>query len=173
MIEIKNIFPECDSDTLLVKLITQRGNANHSHGISKVEWAMKRRGDANEALVALIDSDKFKKPEENKYLFSFKEIIVDCKNGEESLVLKKLPNHNRYAIFLCPEFEPWIWKQAQIARVNTSNFNFTDLDSLYKVSKHFRTNESQVFKNFVNAVVMANPPGITLLRKWLVNQDFS
>jgi hypothetical protein len=173
MIEIKNIFPECDSDTLLVKLITQRGNANHSHGISKVEWAMKRRGDTNEVLIALVDSDKFKKPEENRYLYSFTEIIVDCTNAKESLVLKKLPNNNRYAVFLCPEFEPWIWRQAQLAGIKTTDFGFPDLDSLYKVSKHFRTNESQIFKNFVNAVVQANPPGILLLRKWLVEQDFS
>jgi hypothetical protein len=174
MIEVKNIFPECDSDTLLVKLITQRGNANHCHGVPKVEKAIKERAKkTNEVLIALIDSDRFKKPHENKYLFSFTEIICDKQEAAEAVILKRLPNTNSYVVFICHEFEPWIWQQAQLAQINTSEFGFRDLATVYKLSKHYRTNQDPTFKKFVNAVVLANPPGILLLRKWLVDNDFS
>lgn len=173
MINIKNIFPECDSDTLLVELITQRGKANHNKGVSKVEKAMQRLEQQNNVLIAVIDSDKFKNLHENKYIYSFDNIIIDKANCDEALVLKKLPNKNNYAAFLCPEFEPWIWKQANLAKINTIEYGFPDLATVYKVSKHFGTNESKEFKRFVNAVVVANPPGITLLKKWLVDNDFT
>lgn len=170
MITVKNIFPECDADTLLVELITERGHPNHCKGISKVSKALERRKDENVYLIGIVDSDEFKRINDDKYLIRFTEIIHDLIDQEESLLLKKIPNKDHYIIFIHKEFEPWVWRQAEIAEIDANTYGFVDLDSLYKESKHYRTSGSIKFKKFVKAVVSANPPGIKFLKQWLVVQ---
>ena len=125
MIDIKNIFPECDSDTLLVQLITQRGFPNHCKGISKVSKALEKHKDAvDRFLIGMVDSDNFKRINDDKYLRNFSELIKDLKNTDEGVVLKKIPDKKHYLIFIHTEFESWAWKQAGLATINTLEFGF-------------------------------------------------
>lgn len=168
MIDIKNIFPECFSDTLLVELILNRGKANHKKNISKVVNALKDKSDSNEKLVGVVDYDVFKKTFiYNKYLNVFSQIVEDKESLDASLRILKIPTKNHFVIFIKPEFEPWIWKQAELANVKNFDFNIKDLEDLYKKSKHQKNGINLDLKKFVNAVVMANPPGIKLLREYL------
>ncbi len=171
MVELKNIFPECDADTLLVELITQRGHPNHCKGISKVSTALKNNSESNGFFIGIVDSDKFKRIVDDKYLQNFTEELYNFKEQDEGIVLKRIPNKHHYILFIHKEFEPWVWKQAKLAQINTEEYGFSDLKSLYRESKHYRTNESQKFKKFVNAVVKANPPGVQFLKKWLIIEN--
>ncbi len=171
MIDIKNIFPECDADTLLVRLITQRGNANHCKGISKVINELESRKNQNSYLIGIVDSDKFKRKEDLKYLKLFSESVCDLVNNNEGITIHKIPNKEHYIIYIHTEFEVWAWKQALLAGLNTNEFGFADIKEFYKESKHFRTNESAKFKRFVNAIVIENPPGVKLLKEWLIVEN--
>ena len=177
MIELKNIFPECYADTLLVQLIKQGGRPNHQHGISEVSRALKSRSDNNQTLIGIVDLDKAKNIAENKYLMEFTEVILNGKDDQASLILKKHPSKSHYLIFVHKEFEHWIWSQAKLGGVDTKTFGFNTLDELYQISKSYRTstnsNAGQRFKKFVNAVVIADPPGVALLKKWLVDYNFT
>jgi hypothetical protein len=174
MIDIKNIFPECDSDTLLVQLITQRGFPNHCKGISKVSKALEKHKDAvDRFLIGMVDSDNFKRINDDKYLRNFSELIQDLKDNEEGVVLKKIPNKRHYLIFIHTEFEPWAWKQANLAGINALEYGFSGIEEFYKESKHNRTLGSLKFKKFVNAIVMAEPPGIKFLKEWLVVENLN
>ncbi len=168
MIDVKNIFPECDADTLLVELIINRGKPNHKKGISEVTKALDMFQNNNSRLVGLVDYDKLKYQNQNKYLVNFSEIILDQKNEDEGLIIKKIPNKQHFLIFVFKEFEPWIWKQAQLAKIDSTEFGIKNLDELYKLSKHYRNIGNANFKKFVNAVVSANPMGIELLRSYLI-----
>ena len=176
MIDIKNVFPECDADTLLIGLIKEKGFPNHQHGISSVNNALRTREDSNSILIGIVDLDRAKNIEENKHLIKFTEEIANTIGSDEELLLKKLPSKEHYVIFVNRAFESWIWKQADLAGINKNTFGFTSLDDLCDVSKHYRTtadsDNGKKFKKFVNTVVRANPPGIILLRKWLVDNTF-
>jgi hypothetical protein len=172
MIEIKNIFPECDADTLLVELITGRGHANHNKGVSKVSKALKRNGNKQGPIIGLIDSDKFKRIHEDPYIPAFSELVCDLINQREKLRLKKLPNKRHYLIFIHPEFEPWIWAQSKLVDVDPSSYGYSNYKEFEDDSKDYGLSESIRFKTYVNAIVQANPPGIITLRRWLVANDF-
>ena len=165
MIEVKRIFPECNADTLLVELLLQRGAPAHYKGISKVAKAL-QAVENNEILTyGIVDSDKFKN--NPPYFEQFK--LIEDKSVDQGLILKQLPNSNKHLIFICPEFEPWIWQRAADCGINPndSNFGFVSLDVLNKVSKKNEIHEQKEFKKFVNAVVQKNPPAIVTLRNWL------
>lgn len=171
MITIKNIFPECDADTLLVRLILQKGIPGHRKGVSKVSMALEKEKDSLGVFIGLIDFDKRKYQTQNKYLRNFSQVVFDRKDENEGLVITKIPNKQHFLIFVYKEFEPWIWKQAALANVNSAEFGIKDLEVLYKLSKSYGESEDINFKKFVNAVVMADPPGIKLLRAYLT-KDF-
>jgi len=174
MIDIKDIFPECDADTLLVELITKRGKANHNKGVSKVSKALKNRSDKQGPFVAVIDSDKFKRLHQDPYLPQFSEVISNYINGKEHLKLNKLPNKQHYLVFIHPEFEPWIWEQAALAEINFEELGYNnDYKGFETDAKNYGLAQSKKFKKFVNAVVSANPPGIIMLRRWLVEKNFN
>lgn len=176
MINITNVFPECYADTLLVELIMDRKYPHHCKGVPKVNHELKERKDANGVLIAVVDTDRDKYVEEYKHLVLFEE-KVNKRNEDEGLALKKLPNKEHYVIFVHTKFETWIWKQADLAGINKVDFDLRSIEDLYSVSKHYNTNADSPtgrnFKRFVNAVVQAAPPGVTLLKKWLVDNDFT
>jgi hypothetical protein len=173
MIDIKDIFPECDADTLLVELITRQGHANHNKGVSKVSKALKKNAHKLGPLIGIIDSDKFKRLDQDPYLPAFNEVICDHIEGDEKLRLNKLPNKQHYLISVHPEFEPWIWAQATLSGLNFDDYGYeNDFDGFEGDSKRYGMVESAKFKKFVNAVIIANPPGVLMLRRWLIDKDF-
>lgn len=176
MIGIKNIFPECDADTLLVELITNRGRANHGKGFTKVLSALQKRSESKDVLIGVIDSDKFPNKGRTIYFEEFSGVIFSGINAAENVELRKHVTKPHYLVFIHPKFEPWIWKQAKLADVNTADFGYGSVLDLEKVSKHYGTRAAsqsgQQFKKFVNAIVQANPPGIILLKRWLIDNHF-
>ncbi len=176
MINITNIFPECDVDTLLVELITQRGRANHNKGVSNVSRALVRNKDKEGPIIGVIDSDKFKQLNKDKYLLEFSEIIKNLigTNFKEDLQLCKHPAKNHYLIYIHPEFEPWLWKQAELSGIRQQeDSEYKDYKVFENDAKKYGLSRSVSLKRFVNKVVNANPPGILMLKKWLVENDFT
>ncbi len=171
MIDIKNVFPECDADTLLIELITQRGNANHNKGCSNVSRSLLRNSHLKGPFFGVIDSDKFKNIDKDPYLPKFSEVISDKINETENIRLKKIPGKNHYLIFIHPEFEPWILSQAKIVGISLAEFGYSNYKEFEKESKNYGLVRSQRLKKFVNAIVKANPPGIILLKKWIIEND--
>lgn len=172
MIDIKDIFPECDADTLLIELITQRGNANHNKGYSKVSKGLQKKSNLEGPFFGVIDSDKFENIDRDPYLPIFSQIVSDRINNDEKLRLKKIPNKKHYLIFIHPEFEPWIIAQGLNVGINLEDFEYNTYKEFEKESKSYGIVRSKRFKRFVNAVVQADPPGILLLKKWLIEKDF-
>lgn len=164
MIDIKRIFPECNADTLLIELLFQRGKPGHFHGISKVAEALKRIDNDTLFTFGLVDSDKFKNTP--TYIDEFT-IIKEDRSEDCGLILRQRPNTNKHLVFVCPKFEPWIWKQATVCGIDPKIYGFENLFSFYKVSKNNLDHVDPLFKRFVNAVVMKNPPAIAVLKNWL------
>jgi hypothetical protein len=165
MIGVKNIFPECEADTLLVSLILQKGPAGHRKGITKIQTAL-RENDTNHFIIGVIDTDKFKKEERYKFIQEF-EVIEDRLNEENLLILNK-PGTNKYIIRIHPGFEKWIWDLAITCKINPVEYGFDSLDTLKKATKQMEVCENRAVKKFVNDVVSLNPSPIQTLRNWLI-----
>jgi hypothetical protein len=163
MIELKRIYPECYADTLLVELLLERGKPGHCKGISKVAKALERIKD-NALLFGIVDSDRFKN--HPPYFKNFT-ITKEDKQADEGLILKQIPDSKKYLIFVCPEFEPWIWKRAKESGINPSDYTFDSLDNLYQASKRMSVSEDVNLKGFVNSVVRSDNAAIATLRNWL------
>lgn len=168
MIEVKRIFPECDSDTLLVELILQRGKPGHRKGISKTVKPLVDYP-TNDFVIGFVDTDRFKRDKDNPNLLKFSEVVED-KINSEGIIVYKIPDTNRYLIRIHPEFEKWIWKIANEIGINANDYGISSLEQLYELSKRYRTNQNPEFKSFVNAVVRKtpSPPPIQTLYKWMI-----
>ncbi len=166
MIEVKRIFPECNADTLLVELILQKGKPAHYKGNSKVAKALENITNETLLVIGIVDSDKFENTP--PYLENFSQTVEDC-SEIENLILKKIPNTKKHLIFVCPKFEPWIWKRAMESSINPVDFGFETLSDLFKSSKSNELREDANFKKFVNAVVRSDNPAILKLKGWLEN----
>ena len=173
MIDIKNIFPECDADTLLIELITQRGWANHNKGVSKVSKSLLHKSDLVGPFFGVVDSDKFKNIDKDPYIPFFTQIVSNTVNDAEKLKLTKIPGKEHYLIFIHPEFESWILAQAELVGIKLSQYNYNSYKEFERESKNYGLVISPKFKKFVNEIVEANPPGILLLKKWLLKNDFN
>ena len=57
--------------------------------------------------------------------------------------------------------------------INLDQFDYNSYREFERESKNYGIVKSQKFKKFVNAIVEANPPGIKLLRRWLIDYDFN
>ena len=168
MIEIKNVFPECDVDTLLVELILQRGKPMHNKGITKVVNSIANYNNSSKYLIGITDTDRFKRDKDNPNLKKFSEIVAD-KIEAEGLLIIKIPATNKYLIRINPDFEPWLWKLALECNINpsSSEYGFSSYDEFYKASKRYGLKQEPRLKKFVNAVVLNNPPAIVTLKIWL------
>lgn len=166
MIEVKNIFPECEADTLLVTLILQRGPAGHRKGITKVQAAL-QENDTNNFIIGVIDTDKFKRESSYKYIQEFTEIVEDKLKDENLLVVKK-PGTNKHIIRIHPVFEKWIWNLAIECGAQPSDYGFDSLKSLTDATKQQKVSEHIELKKFINKIVSLNPPPIQTLRNWLM-----
>ncbi len=164
MIEVKNIFPECNADTLLVELIVQRGRPGHRNGITEVQNALKI--DTNHFIIGVIDTDKFKKEERYKYIQEF-EIVENRLEAENLLILRK-PDTNKYIIRIHPGLEKWIWDLAIKCSVIPSDYGFDSIESLMDATKQQKVSENKELKKFINKVVSLNPLPIQTLRNWLM-----
>jgi hypothetical protein len=168
MAKVERIFPECDSDTLLVELILQRGKPFHQKGISKtVKCLVDYPG--NDLVIGLADTDKFKRDKDNPNINKFTETVED-RLDKEGIIILKIPDKNKYLIRIHPEFERWIWKIANDYGIDTAQYGVSSLGKLYELSKHYRTNEDPQFKKFVNAVVLNDPQPapIATLKRWFI-----
>lgn len=172
MISNKNVLPECHADSLLVQLITQRGFPRHLKGKDNVDIELGKLKDIDDIVIGMVDSDKFTSDIKYKNIELFSEVVVDSihLNG---LLLRKIPNNNKYIIFIHPEFEPWILNQAAEAGIEINNYGYNSLGDIIRAAKDHECSENRNFKKFVNAVVLSNPNGIQLLRKWIVDNNFS
>lgn len=165
MIEVKRIFPECNSDTLLVELIFQRGKPAHYKGNSKVAEALKKHNNDNLVVVGVVDSDKFKNTP--PYLKEFTEMVFDY-SSNFGLILKKKPDSNKYIVFVCPAFEKWIWDRAIEIGINPAEFGFRSINDLLVISKRNEIREIPDFKRFVNEVVSSGSQAVETLKQWLL-----
>lgn len=158
MITEYRIFPECSSDTLLIKLI--KGLPVHYAGIGQVFKKLKNNKHP-QSVVGVVDNDKFVK----KHLF-VKE-LQQLKNESDLLLMQK-PDTNQYVIFICPAFEQWIWKCARIGEINTATWGYQKWQDLKRHSKSTSIDTlHQDYKNFINAIVQKNPTPIAKLKEWL------
>jgi len=164
MIQVKRIFPECNADTLLVELILERGSPAHYKGITKVAEALERISNNSTFVIGIVDSDKFKKTP--SYLTKFTEEVENVSN-ELGLIFKKMDNTNKHLVYVCPEFETWIWNRAIKSSINAADFGFNSLDDFYKVSKGNEIRENVNFKKFINAIVRSDDAAIEKLKSWL------
>jgi hypothetical protein len=114
--------------------------------------------------------------DKDKYLSEFTVIIADLTstNFKEGLRLCKHPAKNHYLIYIHPEFEPWLWKQAELSNLRQQqDCEYKDYKTFEDDAKKYGLAKSISLKRFVNKVVNANPPGILMLKKWLVENDFT
>jgi hypothetical protein len=166
MIELKRIFPECSSDTLLVELVLQRGKPMHLHGISSVAKHLVEYTEGDHFITGLVDTDKFKRDKDNPNIQKFSEVVLD-KVKDEGLLILRYPTSNKYLIRIHPEFESWFWKTASECGISSNEYGFHSFDSFFMTSKRNNASEDKNFKKFVNAVVLKNPAPIQTLRAWL------
>ncbi|MBI3510875.1 MAG: hypothetical protein HY064_09425 [Bacteroidetes bacterium] len=166
MIELKRVFPECYSDTLLVELILQRGKPGHRKGISKVVKALIDYEPSHEFIIGIADTDKFKRDAHNPLLSHFE--IFEDRFETDGLRIFRKPNTQKYLIRLNPAFESWIWKQASICKIKPEEFGFHNLEDLINASKDNAVEENSKLKSFVSEVIKKNSPAIKTLREWLV-----
>ena len=159
------IFPECHADTLFVKLLTEKSNIKHCSGINNVALAMKKPENANEFIVGVVDTDKFKRIE--PYIGKF--LMLDDRRQDFNLCVFKHPENNHHAIRLHPAFEKWIWSLAVKCDIDPSSahFGFQSVDELKSATKTADVYEHVQFKRFVRAVIDKNPPEIQLIKHWL------
>lgn len=162
MIDIKNILPECNADTMLVELILQRGKPPHYHGINNVGKELVTRN-TGRVVIGVVDTDRFKRPDPN--ISRFTEVVED-KLATEGLLFLKLPATTKHLIRIDPDFEPWIWKLAQDNDL-AGTYGFNKLNDVIEAAKTLKVMENANFKKFVNSIVTANPTAIQTLRTWL------
>ena len=171
MIELKRIFPECCADTILVEKILQRGRPAHYHGINNVGEALCNYG-GGEFIIGLIDTDKFKRKDPKIGLFTA--LVTDELHDQklmhdQKILIRRLPETNKYIIRIHPEFEPWIWDLAAQCSIDPGDPEY-GFDTLVKLGEATKTEEAfnnPKLKKFINAVVLQNPPPIQTLRFWL------
>jgi hypothetical protein len=138
-----------------------------------VSKSLQSKADLVGPFFGVLDSDKFKNIDKDPYISNFSQTISDKINDFEKLRLKKLPNREHYLIFIHPEFEPWILAQAEIVNISLEEFDYNSYKEFERDSKNYGIVRSQKFKKFINAIVEANPPGILLLKKWLLENDYN
>ncbi len=165
MIELKRIFPECCADTILVEKILQRGMPAHYKGINKVGSALDSY-EGGDFIIGLVDTDKFKRPDPK--IEQFTELVED-KLHDQQLLIKRLPETNKYVIRIHPEFEPWIWNLAFQCDIDPKDeqYGFETIEKLNDATKTEEAFENIKLKKFINAIVQKNPPAIQTLRLWL------
>ena len=191
MIGVKRIFPECHADTLLVKLILQRGSPVHYEGIPNVAIAMKKITSTNVIIIGVVDDDKYEtlptfirefKPIPNESYIASHGLTFDGNSHElvdfiqshrktieqQNLIILQYPGTQKYLIKLKPAFEKWLLATGRVCNIHLE-------DTKYKGHfKKFRDDakDSEVYfntelKKFINSIVLANPPAIETLKFWL------
>ena len=158
MIEVKRIFPECYADTLLVKLILQRGNPAHYKGIHNVAAALQKHQNHTQFTVGLIDKDKVKNA--SNYIKKF--IVVF---EQDNLAILNLPGTQIYLIQLNPAFEKWLLAAAGSCGISLPNDYI--FEHFKRDAKDINVEDISRCKKFINSVVEANPPAIQTLKFWL------
>lgn len=164
-----NIFPECDADTLLVKLIIQNERFhNHRKGISKVATALKKCPLKQGPAIGLVDNDKFKTLPS---YFKECEVKEDLSKKQEQLILKQHVATGHFVIHLHPAFERWFWHQYELCSEkisDTDEIHVSSFESLRNLTKHFGNTGScpNELRLFMKKVITLNPPGIIRLREW-------
>ena len=161
--KLKRIFPECDADTLFVKLLLQRGLPNHQKNIHKVAKALELHGDDSLFVIGLVDNDKVKNVP--TYLKGFAEIENNKK--EEGLTILNLEGTEKYIVRLHPAFEKWILFVAKSCGIRPEDYGYSDFEKLRSESKGDGVYNNIALNKFIKAVINANPPAIQTLRYWL------
>ncbi|HTL83112.1 MAG TPA: hypothetical protein VL651_15470, partial [Bacteroidia bacterium] len=157
MIELQRIMPECFADTLLVRMILQRGRPGHRKGISSVAKALVEYDHNAHFVIGVADTDKFKRDSQNPNIQKFK-IIVENKIEEQGLLIVQIPGTQKYLIRIHPDFEPWIWALAKTAGIKTEDFGYSNIDDLKSATKSNEVDENKNLKDFIWQVIKANPP---------------
>ena len=147
MIEVKRVFPECWADTMLVELILQRGRPAHYHGINNVGIALhKYKG--GDFVIGLVDTDKFKRKDPKIELFTFE---VENRLHDHQLIIKQIPETNKYIIRIHPEFESWIWNLAIQCDIDPKDaeYGFDTIGKLADASKAEDAFDNKKLKKFI------------------------
>ena len=163
MIELKNIFPECNVDTFLVQLIFDWQIPGHRFGITEVAKALETHS-GTDFVIGLIDTDKFKR--EPRFIKDFVEILHKALD-DEGIIVQKIPGTNKHIIRLHPGFERWIWKAAATCGIDPRKYGFNEWKLLRAATKQQNVSENDKVAGFIKEVIEANPPAIQTLRHWL------
>jgi len=161
--KLKRILPECDADTLFVKLLLKRGLPNHQKNIHKVAKALELHQDQTLFVIGVIDNDKAKNVP--TYIKGFTELVN--KEPEEGLAILNLAGTEKYIIRLYPAFEKWILFVAESCDVDPGEFGFYNFEKLRNESKGDGVYNNIPLNKFIKAVISKNPPAIQTLRFWL------
>ncbi len=163
MIELKKIFSECFVDTLLVRLIVGNHTSVHRAGITEVAKGLTEYEEDN-FIIGVIDTDKFKRDPPS--ILAFSEEVANLLQSE-GLIIKKVPDCPKYVIRLHPAFERWIWRTAQICKIDTTRYGYNRWQDLKKIAKTEDVYDNINLVSFIKEVIEANPPAIQTLRYWL------
>ncbi len=190
MIQVKRIFPECNADTLLVKLILQRGNPVHYEGIPNVATALKKFPNDTAFIIGLVDDDKFKtlpsfikefsEIPDNEYLSAHglqydgvpHDLPLFIQNhrqliSQQNLIILKHPGTQKYLIKLKPAFEKWIISVGESCGITLGESEYEGNFMRFKdEAKDDEVYNNKNVKKFINSIVIADPPAIQTLRFW-------
>lgn len=159
-----NIVPECYVDTKIAEIAGEaKRKYNHQHSCGDVSNEMQKRLKEKVAL-GIIDKDKGKGPSP-KY---FSEFVTVAQ--ENNLILKRHETRKHYLIVVCPEIERWLLIDAEKVNINPSakEYNLSDeMKNFIQFSKIKDIDRNEGFKKFIKALIKAQAPSITTLKKWI------
>ena len=161
-----NIVPECYVDTKIAEILGQaKRKYNHQHGYGDVSNEMQHNRLKEQIALGIIDEDKYKGPARKKYFAEFNLVIQ-----ENNLILKKRHSRKHYLILICPEVEKWLLEDAKKIDINPSDADYNlpnELKGFTKLSKIKDIDKNEGFKKFIKALIRAEAPSITTLKKWI------
>lgn len=138
------IFPECFVDTNITKTLLYLDGVNHRHGCNNVLKGMKECKSAEKFAVGIIDDDKKKPADFQKF-----RIITES----EHLKLLKHEDRQHFLIVVCKAAEDFL-----IACVNELQLNMFDyglpntMEELKKITKNCDSDKNPQIKKLINAI---------------------
>ncbi len=114
----------------------------------------------NKFAIALIDDDK-RKP---KHVDSFTKLL----DSTDNLQLLQKPESRHFVLMFKPAIEDWLLHQATLCDIDPSNYGFSNLDGLKRVSKNpNEVGKNQPFQQFLHKLNQRNAPGFVQLIEWI------
>lgn len=163
----KCFLPECNLDTLLVEVLLQKSFAvNHQKGNSSIPKKMDRKALINSFAVGIIDEDKIKLRELDK----FKEIKRLTKKGLKLFEQNDIDTHH-YFIQICPAIEKWILNESTKGEIDLADEKYklpNTLKGLVNLKGASQRNDQRFKMLFLDMLANEKCDEIITLKKWIL-----